>query len=144
MGCAEHGPFRLNFAEPSEEELSESSGLLDLAEDGLDHLFSQAVPASPPGAADLVGHRPHQWLVFQDASGGRIRLAVADTAGREIGGDPTLRQGGEVSFGGEARVGRDLARLAAEIGFDLIDQRDKGRKIGRVGAEPLGGRRRSA
>jgi hypothetical protein len=103
-----------------------------LAEDGLDHLFSQAIPASSPGAADLVGHRPHQRLGFQNASGGRIRLAVADTAGREIGRDPTLRQGGEVGFGGEAGVGRDLARLAAEIGFDLVDQRDEGGKIGRL------------
>ena len=84
VGCAEPGPFGLNFVEPSEEELPESSGLLDLAEDGFDHLFSQAVSASPPGAADLVGHRLHQRLVFQDPSGDGIGLAVADTAGREI------------------------------------------------------------
>ena len=101
VGGAEHGPFGLNVAEPSEEELPESSGLLDLAEDGLDHLFSQAVSASSPGAADLVGQRLHQRLGFQDASGGGIGLAVADAAGREIGGDPTLRQGREVGFGGK-------------------------------------------
>src|SRR5687767_8637122 len=43
VGGADERPFASGVVETSEEELSEASGLLDLAEDGLDDLLSQAV-----------------------------------------------------------------------------------------------------
>ena len=56
MGGADQRPFESDLAEPTEEELPEASGLLYLAEDGLDDLLSQAITAASAGAAEAVGH----------------------------------------------------------------------------------------
>ena len=65
MGGVDHGPFASDLVEPSEEELSEASGLLDLTEYGLGCVFSQPISATSPGASDLVGHCLHQGRPYQ-------------------------------------------------------------------------------
>lgn len=47
VGGADHRLFASDLIEPTQEELPEAFGLLDLPKDGLDNLFSQAVAASP-------------------------------------------------------------------------------------------------
>ena len=64
VGGADHGPFASDPVQPAEEELSELSGLLVLAEYRRDGVFSQPISATPAGAYDLVGHCLHQALLF--------------------------------------------------------------------------------
>jgi len=109
VGGADHGPFASDLVEPSEEELSEASGLLDLTEYRLGGLFSQPISATSPSASDLVGHCLHQGLSFEHAPGCGIGLAVPDAAGREIGPDAALCHGGQIGFGSKARIARNLA-----------------------------------
>src|ERR1700687_413090 len=44
VGGADHGPFGFDLVDAAQEKLAEASCLLDLAEDGLDDLFSQPRP----------------------------------------------------------------------------------------------------
>jgi hypothetical protein len=43
VGSADHRPFCRDLLDPPHQELPETSGLLDLAEDRLDDLFAQPV-----------------------------------------------------------------------------------------------------
>jgi hypothetical protein len=52
VGGADHGPFASDLVEPSEEELSEASGLLDLTEYRLGGVFSQPISATLLNAAE--------------------------------------------------------------------------------------------
>lgn len=109
MGGADHGPFASDLVEPSEEELSEASRLLDLTEYRLDGMFSQPISARLPSASDLVGHCLHQGLSFEYAPGCGIGLAMPDAARREIGPDAALCHGGQIGCGSKARIARNLA-----------------------------------
>jgi hypothetical protein len=60
VGGADHGPFASDLVEPSEEELSEASGLLDLTEYRLGGVFSQPISATSPSTSNLVSHCLHQ------------------------------------------------------------------------------------
>jgi len=79
VGGADHGPFASDLVEPSEEELSEASGLLDLTEYRLGGLFSQPISATSPSF--------------------RIGLAMPDAARREKGPDAALCDGDQIGFG---------------------------------------------
>ena len=109
VGGADHGPFASDLVEPSEEELSEASGLLDLTEYRLGGVFSQPISATSPSASDLVGHCLHQGLSFEHTPGCGIGLAMPDAARREIGPDAALCHGGQIGFGSKARIARNLA-----------------------------------
>ena len=99
MGGADDGPFASDLVEPSEEELSEASGLLDLTGYRLGGMFSQPISATSPSASDLVGHCLHRGLSFEYAPGCRIGLAMPDATRREIGPDAALCHGGQISLG---------------------------------------------
>ena len=92
VGGADHCPFASDLIEPTQKELPEASGLLDLPEDRLDNLFSQAVAASPASPLQACGHGAHQGRLRQLAPPRRIRLAMAGPARRQIGHDPALLQ----------------------------------------------------
>ena len=79
MGGADHGPLASDLVEPSEEELSEASALLDLTEYRLGGLFSQPISATSPGCG--------------------IGLAMPDATRREIGPDAALCHGDQIGFG---------------------------------------------
>ena len=111
VGGADHGPFASDLVEPSEEELSEASGLLDLTEYRLGGVFSQPISATSPSVSDLVGHCLHQGLSFEHTPGCGIGLAMPDAAGREIGPDAALCHGGQIGFGSKARIARNLEQI---------------------------------
>ena len=77
MGGADHGPFGPNLIETAQQELAEASGLLDLSEDGLDHLFAQTVSAVPPFASKGFGHLAHQGRLRELASSSGVRSVRA-------------------------------------------------------------------
>src|SRR4051794_6590972 len=54
---AEEGPFGGHFLDAAQQELSEASSLLDLAEYGFDDLLSQPVATSPSRPPELEAHR---------------------------------------------------------------------------------------
>src|SRR6202171_5516907 len=56
VGGADHGPFGFDLVDAAQEKLAEASCVLDLAEDGLDDLFSQSIPASIACALELCAH----------------------------------------------------------------------------------------
>src|SRR5258708_16431532 len=56
VGGADHGPFGFDLVDAALEELAEAPLLLDLAEVGLDDLFSQSLPASLPSPLHLYTH----------------------------------------------------------------------------------------
>ena len=56
MGDADHGLFSFHLVDAAQEELAEASCPLDLAEDGLDDLFSQSIAASRTCALELGAH----------------------------------------------------------------------------------------
>src|SRR3981189_766426 len=56
VGGADHGPFGFDLVDAAQEELAEASCLLDLAEDGLDDLFAQSIPASIACALEFFAH----------------------------------------------------------------------------------------
>ena len=59
VGGADRGPCASDLIQPSREELSEASGLLDLSECRLDGVFSQPISAKSPGASHLGYHCLH-------------------------------------------------------------------------------------
>src|SRR5437764_12941552 len=65
VGGADHGPFGFDLVDAAQEELAESSCLLDLAEDGLDDLFSQSIPASIACALELGAPSGDQLAGFE-------------------------------------------------------------------------------
>src|SRR5260370_13751090 len=65
VGGAYHGPFGFDLVDAAQEELAEASCLLDLAEDGLDDLFSQSIAASIAFALELCAHSGDQRACFE-------------------------------------------------------------------------------
>src|SRR5271170_2971873 len=52
---AEDSPLGLGVGEAAQEKLAKAAGLLDLAEDRLDHLLAQAIAATPGAALEPPG-----------------------------------------------------------------------------------------
>src|SRR6185437_15503982 len=138
MGGADQRPLASHLVEASEEELSEASGLLDLAEDGLDGVFSQAIARAEAGAFELLGYGGHQGFGLELPVAAGMALAVLAAPGRQVGGDPALDHALEVGLRGKAAIAGDLPRLAPEIGLGLVDQRQQGRVVGGIGDQTLG------
>ena len=117
MGEADEAPFGGDFLGAAHQELAEAARLLDLAEHRLGQLLPQAIGAFAAAGLDFLAH------------GGDARAAAFSCAGvlgparRDIGVDCAVLQHGEISVGTIAGVGRELRRLAAEIGFDRIGDR---------------------
>ena len=59
----------------AQQELAEAAGLLDLAEDGLDHLLAQAIAATASGPAQLVAHGGDQRAAALRRSASAARFA---------------------------------------------------------------------
>jgi hypothetical protein len=55
---ADHRPLSPDLFEASQEELPEASGVLDLPEDRLHHLLSQAIAASAASSLNQAGFSP--------------------------------------------------------------------------------------
>src|SRR5258705_231172 len=88
---ADHGPFGFDLVDAAQEELAEASCLLDLAEDGLDDLFSQSIPASIACALELCAHSGDERAGFE-LPFGRGRLAA-------VAGAVVVRLRGCLGFG---------------------------------------------
>ena len=78
---ADHRPLGSDLIKPSQQELPEASGVLDLPEDGFDHLFAQPVTASPAGPLQRLRHGAHQRHVGQLTTARSMRLPVTGSPG---------------------------------------------------------------
>lgn len=136
MDGADHRPLASDLRDTAEEELSEASDVLDVPEYWLHDLLSQPVSASAPGPADRLGHGLHTRLALEHAPRHGIGLAMPDAARRQVSSDPAFGQGVEVGFGGEPRVARHFAQLAAQLCAGLVHQRDQACEVAPRAAEP--------
>jgi hypothetical protein len=101
---ADHRPLGSDLIKPSQQELPEASGVLDLPEDGFDHLFAQPVTASPAGPLQRLRHGAHQRHVGQLTTARSMRLPVTGSPGRQIAPDPALLQRNQVGLGRKAGI----------------------------------------
>lgn len=137
VGGADQRPFASDLIEPSHQELSEASGLLDLPEHRLDHLLPEAIAAAAVSPLQAGGHRAHQGHLGHLPAAGRVCLAMTRPARSKVARDAPLLQRDEVRLVGKAGVARDLPRLAPEMSPDPVHRRHERAVIGRVGHEPV-------
>src|SRR5581483_2844323 len=91
VACADHCPLVPDLFEAAQEELSEASDVLDLAEDGFGGLLSQSVAASSAGAGELDGHGGDARAGSGSSPAGGMGLAVPGPAGGDVGVDAPAR-----------------------------------------------------
>src|SRR5258706_1238664 len=131
VGGADHGPFGFDLVDAAQEELAEASCLLDLAEDGLDDLLSQSIPASIACALELCAHsgdeRAGSELPFCRGRPGAVLLPP----GGDVALDPAADERAKIGLRAIARIGRCFIRVLPEIGFYSIEQWRKLRLIAR-------------
>src|SRR4030081_3463665 len=114
---ADHRPFGFDLADAAQEELAEASCLLDLAEDGLDDLFSQSIPASVACALDLCAHSGDERAGFElPFCRGRLG-AVLLPSGGDVALDPASDERAKIGLRAIARIGRCFTPGVPEIGF---------------------------
>src|SRR3974377_1790024 len=77
---AEKRPFGFDVFQAAQKELAESSGVLDLSEDGLDDLLSEAVAGAPTGTSELGCHGRDARPRAPSPTTPSVPLAVAGTA----------------------------------------------------------------
>src|SRR5665213_1378535 len=131
VGDADHRPFGFDLVDAAQEELAEASCLLDLAEDGLDDLFSQSIPASIACALELCAHSGDERTGFEfPFRRGRLG-AVLLPSGGDVALDPASNERVKIGLRAIARIGRCFIRVLPEIGFDGIEQGSELRLIAR-------------
>src|SRR4030088_280027 len=131
VGSADHGPFGFDLVDAAQEELAEASCLLDLAEDGLDDLFSQSIPASITCALELCAHSGDERAGFElPLCRGRLG-AVFLPSGGDVALDPASNERAKIGLRAIACGGRCFIRVLPEIGFYGIEQWRKLRLIAR-------------
>src|SRR5829696_2551888 len=112
VGGADHRPFASHLIKASKEELSEASGMFDLAKDRLDDLLAQSVAAAPAGTFELSGHSLHARALAPSPFAGGIRLPVLGPARCQISVDPAAGQMRQISLTAISGVGREFLGLA--------------------------------
>ena len=111
MGGADHGPFGFDLVDAAQEELAEASCLLDLAEDRLDDLFSQSIPASIACALELCAHSGDERAGFElPLCRGRLG-AVLLPSGGDVALDPASDERAKIGLRAIARIGRCFIRV---------------------------------
>src|SRR5882757_7890327 len=131
VGGADHSPFGFDLVDAAQEELAEASCLLDLAEDRLDDLFSQSIPASITCALELCAHSGDERAGFElPFCRGRLG-AVLLPSGGDVALDPAPTERAKIGLRAIACIGRRFVRVRPEIGFDGIEQGRKLRLIAR-------------
>src|SRR5580704_18284144 len=93
---ADHRPLGSDLVEAAQEELAEASGMFDVAEHRFDDLLSQAVAAAPAGELEFSGHDGLARSFGPTPRTGGMRLAMARSAGGQIGDDPATGEMGQV------------------------------------------------
>lgn len=96
--------------------MSETSGLLDLSEDGLDDLFSGSLAAAVAGVPEPSAHGLNLGAAFRIIAAFGVFLP----AGGYIGPDMPLLQCFKVGLGTIACVGGDLLGFPAGLGVDPV------------------------
>ena len=119
---AEHRPFVFHLVKASEQELPEASGVFDLAENGLDDLFAQAIPTSPFSASEFDRHGGDARSFLAPVSAG-LGLRVASAAGGDIGSDAATSEMDKIGFAAIARVSGDLFGIGLERAARGSEQR---------------------
>src|SRR5437764_15008973 len=98
VGGADHGPFSFDLVDAAQEELAEASCLLDLAEPGLDDLFSQSIPASMACALELCTHSGDERAGFEfPFCRGRLG-AVLLSSGGDVALDPAPNERAKIGL----------------------------------------------
>ena len=116
----------MDFVEPAQQKLTESSCLLDLSEDRLEDLLAQPVAASVSCKLELVAHGLGERTA--DLPSGRRALGLARG---DVSGNPASLKPGQIGFGAIAGVGGDLlGLLAPHVLGDRIGEREQARTIG--------------
>src|SRR5260370_30995037 len=114
VGDADHGPFGFDLVDAAQEELAEASCLLDLAEDGLDDLFSQSIPASIACAFELCAHSGDERAGFELPFCGGGLGVVLSPAGGGVALDPASDERAKIGFRALARTSRRCAPARPE------------------------------
>src|SRR3974377_1878356 len=110
---AEKRPFGFDVFQAAQKELAESSGVLDLSEDGLDDLLSEAVAGAPTGTSWLGCHGPDARPRAPSPTTPSVPLAVAGTARGNESVDAAAGKPSEIGLITETRAGGELARICA-------------------------------
>src|SRR5258708_22819450 len=111
VGGAVYGPFGFDLVDAAQEELAEAPCLLDLAEDGLDDLFSQSIPASIACALELYAHSGDERAGFElPFCRGRLCAVLLPSAG-DVALDPAPNHRATISLRAIARIGRCFIRV---------------------------------
>src|SRR5471030_3361587 len=93
---ADDRPLRLGIGETAQKQLAESTSLLDLTEDGLDHLLAQAVAAASGAALEPCRHGGDAGAATLCPSACGGCRAVLVPAGGDVALDAALVAAGEV------------------------------------------------
>src|SRR3979411_2604695 len=116
VGGADHGPFGFDLVDAAQEELAEASCLLDMAEDGLDDLFSQSIPASIACALDLCAQSAEELAGFElPCCRGRLGAALLPSGG-DVALDPASDERAKIGLRAIACPGRSIYRGGRESG----------------------------
>src|SRR6185437_1897738 len=134
---ADQAPFTFHVGEAPQQELAEAARLLDLPKHRLGQLLTQAVAAAPSRSRKARAHGTHPSSELPVCSRGRAGLAVALTAGSQVGAHVASGQQRQIAFRAVAGVGGELARLAAQVGFDLPEHRVQLQRVAGVVREVL-------
>src|SRR5215204_2376105 len=138
VGGADHRPFASHLIKASKEELSEASGMFDLAKDRLDDLLAQSVAAAPAGTFELSGHSLHARALAPSPFAGGIRLPVLGPARCQVSVDPAAGQMRQISLTAISGVGREFLGVGPQNFARSSQQRLEGTPVGRTGLEALG------
>src|SRR3982074_3758012 len=116
VGGADHGPFGFDLVDAAQEELAEASCLVDLAEDGLDDLFSQSIPASIACALELCAHSGDERAGFELPFCRGPLGAVLLPSGGDVALDPASDGRAKIGFRAIPRRRRRFTPAVPEVG----------------------------
>src|SRR3979409_2510666 len=117
VGGADHGPFGFDLVDAAQEELAGASCLLDLAEDGLDDLFSQSIPAAIACAVELCAHSGDERAGFELPFCRSGLGAVLLPSGGDVALDPASDERAKIGLRAIARLGRCVLPVLPHIGL---------------------------
>jgi hypothetical protein len=107
-----------------EENLSETSRLLDVSEDRFDDVLAQPVSTSMAALPASGAHGTNKPATFAAAA------RTAGAACRDVAADRAFDQAGEICLRAEPGVSGDLVRHSARVYGGGIEQRQQGILIG--------------
>ena len=138
VGGADERPFGFYLFEATQKELAEASGMLDLAENGLDDLFSEAVTAAAAGASELGCHGGDARSFAPSPPAPGMPFAVAGATRSKESVDPPAGELSEIGLITEAGVGGNLPRVGTQDFARGREQRPECAAVDRAGLQALG------